>query len=277
LAGRLIDAGVGVIGFDVDAAKTRALNAGGTEFAAFAADVAARCRTVVVAVYDAAQVAGLLPDIANAKAPPLVICTTTCAPHEIEGIAEFAARSRLPFIEAPISGTSAELRAGTATMLVAGDAEIIEAATETLDILCPQRVNLGAIGNASRAKLAINLILQNNRAALAEGLVFAESLGLDGAGFLAAARRSAAYSKVMDSKGQKMLTRDFSPQSHLAQTLKDAEMILREAERHGLPLPMTAAQADLLRTTIALEGPDTDSAAVIEAIRAGRGRDEGQT
>ncbi|VIO68081.1 2-hydroxy-3-oxopropionate reductase [Bradyrhizobium ivorense] len=270
LAARLSDAGVGVIGYDIDAARKEGLSARGAEFAAFAADVAARCRTIVIAVYDAAQIMALLPDLANATAPPLLICTTTCAPDEITAIAEFAARSHLTFIEAPISGTSAEVRAGTATALVAGEPDTIEAAAETLDILCPWRVNVGAIGNASRTKLAINLILQSNRAALAEGIVFAESLGLDGLSFLASARHSAAYSAVMDSKGPKMLAQDFSPQSHIAQTLKDAELILREAGRQGLSLPMTSVQADLLRTTIALHGPACDSAAVIEAIRAGR-------
>lgn len=274
LSARLIDAGVGVIGFDVDAAKSDGLRASGAEFAAFAADVAVRCRTIVIAVYDAAQVKGLLPDLANGALPPLVICTTTCAPGEIKAIAEFAARANLGFIEAPISGTSAEVRTGTATALVAGDADIIASAATTLDILCPQRINVGAIGNASRTKLAINLILQINRAALAEGLALAEALGLDGAAFLAAARQSAAYSAVMDSKGPKMLARDFSPQSHIAQTLKDAELILQEAARHSLPLPLTSAQAELLRATIALKGPDSDSAAVIEAIRAGRDRDK---
>ncbi len=71
----------------------------------------------------------------------------------------------------------------------------------------------------------------------------------------------------MGTKGEKMLTRDFRPQSHISQTLKDAEMILEEAGRLGLLLPMTTTQAELLRAAIALEGPDSDSAAVIEAIR----------
>ena len=267
LSARLIDAGIGVIGFDVDAAKTDGLRVSGAEFAAFAAEVAARCRTIVIAVYDAAQVTGLLPDLANTEPPPLVICTTTCAPGEITAIAEFAARVRLAFIEAPLSGTSAEMRAGTATALVAGDCDVIASAAATLDILCPQRIHVGAIGNASRTKLAINLILQNNRAALAEGIAFAESLGLDGVSFLATGRQSAAYSRVMDSKGPKMLARDFLPQSHIAQTLKDAELILHKARQLGLHLAMTEAQTDLLRAAIALEGPDTDSSAVIEAIR----------
>jgi len=149
----------------------------------------------------------------------------------------------------------------------ASEAGAIASVSTLLDTLCPRRLRVGAIGDASRTKLAINLILQNNRAALAEGIAFAEALGLDGRAFLAAARYSAAYSRVMETKGEKMLARDFRPQSHISQTLKDAELILEEAMRLGLALPVTTAQADLLRAAIALEGPDSDSAAVIEAIR----------
>ena len=156
---------------------------------------------------------------------------------------------------------------GTATALLAGDDAAIDRAGRLVKILCPRALRVGAIGDASRAKLAINLILQNNRAALAEGVAFAERLGLDGHAFLAAARQSAAYSRVMDAKGEKMLTGDFRPQSHLAQTLKDAELIMTEAGRSGLNLPLTTAQAGLLRTAIRLVGPDRDSAAVIETIR----------
>jgi len=71
-----------------------------------------------------------------------------------------------------------------------------------------------------------------------------------------------------------MLAQDFAPQSHIAQTLKDAELILQEAGRLGLPLPLTSIQAELLRKAIALRGPDSDSDAVIEAIRAGREQDK---
>jgi 3-hydroxyisobutyrate dehydrogenase-like beta-hydroxyacid dehydrogenase len=46
----------------------------------------------------------------------------------------------------------------------------------------------------------------------------------------------------MDTKGRKMLTRDFSPQSHISQTLKDAELILAEAKRQNLWLPMSVAR-----------------------------------
>jgi 3-hydroxyisobutyrate dehydrogenase len=69
-----------------------------------------------------------------------------------------------------------------------------------------------------------------------------------------------------------MRLRDFTPQSHIAQTLKDAELILDEARRQGQSLPVTTVQAALLRTTIALLGGEVDSAAIVEAIRPSSGK-----
>jgi 3-hydroxyisobutyrate dehydrogenase-like beta-hydroxyacid dehydrogenase len=269
LSERLVDAKVPVIGFDIDAMGCERLKAIGGTIATSVGELAGQSRAVLIAVYDGQQVEALFGDIASGAGPmrPIVICTTTCASDEIARLARCAASADIALVEGPISGTSAELRAGTATALVAGETGVIDSVSALLDILCPRSLRVGVIGDASRTKLAINLVLQSNRAALAEGIAFAERLGLDGTAFLAAASESAAYSRVMETKGHKMLTRDYRPQSRISQTLKDAELILDEAGRRGLRLPMTATQTDLLRAAIALEGPDSDSAAVIEAIR----------
>jgi len=264
LATRLIDAGVAVIGFDIDPAKRSAF---GGETADSVELVAARCRIIVIAVFKASQVEALLGELRGAD---IIICTTTCAPDEITDIAGHTSALGLRLVEAPISGTSSELREGSAVALVAGRADAIDAVGPVLDILCPRQTRVARIGDAARTKLAINLILQNNRAALAEGLAFAESMGLDAVAFLRAARESAAYSHVMDTKGEKMLKRDFAPQSRIAQTLKDAELILEQALLHRQHLPMTLLQTSLLRVAITLAGPDADSAAIIEAIRPSR-------
>jgi 3-hydroxyisobutyrate dehydrogenase-like beta-hydroxyacid dehydrogenase len=269
LSERLIDADMPVSGFDIDAARCGKLKASGGVIATSVRELTGQCGIIVIAVYSGEQVEALFDEIDHDadSARPIVVCTTTCAPDEILRLSERATKAGIALLEAPISGTSAEVRAGAATALLAGEASVIVSADSLLNILCPRRRHVGNIGYASRTKLAINLILQTNRAALAEGIAFAEALGLDGHAFLAAARESAAYSRVMDAKGEKMLTRDFRPQSHISQTLKDAELILEEARRHDMVLPLTIVQADLLHTAIALEGPDSDSAAVIEAFR----------
>ena len=221
LAARLIGAGLPVAGFDIDSRRRAILKNQGGEVAASAAQVMARCQIIVVAVFNAAEVELLFDEFGRKPhlAGTVLICTTTCSPEDILRIAARAADAGLGFVEAPISGTSAETRDGSALALIAGEVAAIEAVQPVLNVICPQQMRLGEIGNAARTKLALNLILQNNRAALAEGLAFAESMGLDAAAFLATARRSAAYSRVMDSKGEKMLARDFAPQSHIAQTL----------------------------------------------------------
>jgi len=270
-AARLIEAGQAAVGFDIDRSRCDALKAMGGEVGGSVRNVGERCPTIVIAVYNAQQVEALLDELeGDGRNAPLLICTTTCAPDEIIAIAAHAARAGLAFVEAPVSGTSTEARDGTATALLAGEANAIEAAQSVLAILCPKRLYVRRIGDASRTKLAINLILQINRTALAEGIVFAESLGLDATAFLDAARQSAAYSSVMDIKGAKMLARDFTPQSRIAQSVKDSELILREAKERNLHLPMTSVQMALLRAAIALEGPDCDSAAIIAAIDRAR-------
>jgi 3-hydroxyisobutyrate dehydrogenase len=269
LAARLIGAGIPVTGFDIDSGRRAVLKDMGGDVAASAAQVMARCQTVIVAVFNAGQAERLFDELGRKPhlAGSVMVCTTTSAPENIVRIAKRATEAGLGFVEAPISGTSAELRDGAALALIAGRSDAIDAVQGVLNVICPQQMRLGRIGNAARTKLALNLILQNNRAALAEGIAFAESMGLDAAAFLATARRSPAYSRVMDGKGEKMLARDFVPQSHIAQTLKDSELILEEARQQEQHLPMTLIQTGLLRSAILLVGPEADSAAVIEAIR----------
>lgn len=269
-ADRLLAAGASIMGFDPENDRRDSLERNGGRPATLK-EVAQQCEVLVLAVFDGAQVESVFDVFERAAADRqlTVICTTTCEPDCVDRVAARAARAGIAFVEAPVSGTSRDVRAGEATALVSGAADVIERWAPLLTTLCPRIVPVGKIGDASRIKLAINLVLQSNRAALAEGLVFAETIGLDPSAFLTAVRASAAYSRVMDAKGEKMLQRDFRPQSRIAQTLKDAELILNEAQKHRLTLPMTSTQVTLLRQAIALKGGECDSAAVIAAIEPG--------
>ena len=110
-----------------------------------------------------------------------------------------------------------------------------------LDALFPRRFHIGEIGDGGRAKLAVNLILGLNRMALAEGLAFAERMGLDPKAFLAVAKGAASYSQVMETKGGKMMAREFAPEGRVQQTLKDVHMMLDQGEQLGQELPMLQA------------------------------------
>ncbi len=273
LAHRLVGAGFSVLGFDSNPDKAVVLP--GIEIAASADEICLRCSRIVLAVYDTAEVESVVLELETTAHRMIVLCTTTVEPRRIAFVAARAARYGITVVEAPISGTSAQIEAGKGMGLLAGPAEALGAVEDLLEAICPQRFRLGSPGNAAKAQLAINLVLQLNRAALAEGLVFAQRLGLRPEEFLEVLRNSPAASQVMAVKGEKMVRREYSPQSPVAHTLvaqnlKDAQFMIETAHRLGQNLPLMEVNAALLAAVIAQRGCEVDSAAVIEAIRASR-------
>lgn len=86
------------------------------------------------------------------------------------------------------------------------------------------------------------------RLALAEGLAFAERLGLDSAAFLEVARGSAAYSKIMDVKGERMVRRAFAPKGSARQTLKDVQLMREQARAVACLSPLWGTSGFIHRT-----------------------------
>jgi 2-hydroxy-3-oxopropionate reductase len=115
-------------------------------------------------------------------------------------------------------------------------------------------------------KLVVNLVLGLNRAVLAEGLSLARACGLDLAATLQVLRAGAAYSRVMDTKGHKMIAEEFQPQARLSQHLKDVRLILTEAERVGAVVPLSRLHRALLEEVEAGGWGEEDNSAVIRAF-----------
>lgn len=271
---RLLAAGHAVLAFDVDAAKLKAVTAHGCAAASSVAEITRACRKVVLCVFNTDQVeqtiegrGGILATLPPGAPPLVAVCTSTCDPDRIAALARRLPAGRVRFVEAPVSGTSDQTARGEALGLIGGDPAAAEEARDVLDAVCPRRHHLGAAGNGGRAKLAINLILGVTRAALAEGLVFAERLGLDPAAFLAVARESAAYSQVMDVKGGKMVKRDWEPHGKISQTLKDFMLMHEQAAAHGQKLPLAQTYLDLVQGCVAAGEGEWDNAAVMQEIR----------
>ena len=270
-AQRILAAKFEVIGFDLDRAKCAKLGEIGGRAAGSIEDVARRCGAIILAVFSTDQVADvidnhLVPALGDASGR-LVLCASTCDPDEIAAIGARAVAHGLRFLETPVSGTSEQVRRGEGVGLIGGDATIADDAAPILDALFASRFHIGRIGDGGRAKLAVNLILGLNRLALAEGLVFAERMGLDPAAFLPVAQGSAAYSQVMETKGPKMVRGDFSPEGRAKQTLKDAHLMLDQAERLGQVLSVLQVHADVLEACVRNGEAELDNSVVIKEIR----------
>jgi L-threonate 2-dehydrogenase len=270
-AKRMRAAGLELLGYDVDAKKLDAFVAIGGKAAASVAQIARQCRQVVLAVFNTEQVEqtvdALVAALPAANPPLIALCVSTCDPDRIAALVARTPAHKLRYVEAPVSGTSGQTEAGDALGLIGGDPAAADEAKAVLDAICPRRHHLGAAGNGGRAKLAINLILGVNRAALAEGLVFAQKLGLDPGAFLKVARESAAQSQVMDVKGPKMVSGDFSPQGFITQTRKDFLLMLVQAKAHGQGLPLAQTYVGIVDGCVAAGEGELDNSAVIEEIR----------
>ena len=268
LAGRLMAAGFGIKGYDIDPAKNARLAAKGGQVAASPADVA-DCDTIALAVFNTDQVEEVCEKalLLNARPGTIVLCTSTCDPDRIQALGARLNGTNIRFLETPVSGTSEQVRIGDGVGLIGGDPKTAEDAKAVLDALFPRRFHIGKAGDGGRAKLAVNLILGLNRMALAEGLTFAERMGLDPKAFLAVAQGSASQSQVMGTKGPKMLARDFAPEGRVKQTLKDVHMMLDQAEQLGQELPMLRVHCDVLESCVRAGEAERDNSIIVEEIR----------
>jgi 3-hydroxyisobutyrate dehydrogenase-like beta-hydroxyacid dehydrogenase len=203
----------------------------------------------------------------------IIVDTTTGDPQKMAAFgADLFARG-VGYLDAAISGSSADASRGEIIVMAGGRRETFDACEDLFATLARGWVHLGDWGSGNRMKLVTNLVLGLNRAALAEGLALAGAMGLDAETTLAILAQSAAYSRVMDSKGRKMISGDFTPQARLSQHLKDVRLILAEGDRHGRDLPLSVVHRQLLEKAQSAGFGDLDNSVIIRAFEE-RARDE---
>ena len=270
LAERMLARGLAVHGFDLDEARLVGLKELGGQSHASAASVAAACETIVLCLPDSAVVARVIDELAPAIGRrTLLIDATTGDPAHTEQLAARLGHRGIAYIDATIAGSSEQTRRGEAVVLIGGDLEHVERATPVLASWSDRRFHLGPSGSGSRMKLVVNLVLGLNRAVLAEGLALAEACGIDLALALEVLKATPARSAAMDTKGPKMIARDFAPQARLSQHLKDVRLIRELARQAGASVPLSETHARLLSQAVAMGLGDADNSAVLCVYSSG--------
>jgi 3-hydroxyisobutyrate dehydrogenase-like beta-hydroxyacid dehydrogenase len=270
IAERLLAGDFEIVGFDIDSARCKHFKQLGGKTASSSAEVAQQVGRVVLSLPDTnivKQVVEGPAGILEAKTPPkYIIDTTTGDPEETIALAQRLSERQIHFLDATISGSSRQVRDKEAVFMIGGENAAFETCMDIFQTLTEKVFYLGPSGNGSKAKLASNLILGLNRVALAEGLVFASKLGLEPETFLELLKATPAYSAVMDTKGKKMLTDDFTVESRIRQHHKDVSLILKYAEKAGQELPLSKVHLDALEKAIEAGDGDLDNAAIIREI-----------
>jgi len=261
IAERLDVAGYEVFGWDTDPARLEmATRVQPLDPVA----IAKRCDRIILSLPNSAVVELAIQGIERALQPDsIVIDTTTGSPAIVEQLAARLEENQVRFLDACIGGSSEDVRRHRAVVLCGGAAAAFELCRPIFEVIADRMFHLGRAGAGTRMKLAFNLVLGLNRGVLAEGLEFARKAGIRPEVALEVLKHGAAYSRVMDTKGQRMLDEDFAPQARLSQHLKDVRHILAEGGESGAVLPFSEVHARILQELDAAGLGDNDNSAVI--------------
>ena len=270
LVDRFKAAGFEVIGYDIDSSKiddgvTRGMVRGDS-----VRHVAESARRVVLSLPDSDVVDDVISgegNLLSALQPnDLIIDTTTTDPERAVKVASQINAKGAHFLDATILGSSKMVADGTALAMVGGDEGHHKAARDILDTFARKSFHMGPNGKGAEAKLVLNLVLGLNRLVMAEGLMLGRRAGIDLSTLLDVLKEGAAYSRQMDTKGNKMVDEEFSTEARLSQHLKDVGLILDMGMRLDTKLPISAPHADVLREGVSSGYGDADNSAVIKAL-----------
>ena len=266
LAKRLLGAGFEVSGYDLDAGRRDHHRRIGGRVARDAAEIVSSTRRVVLSLPTTDVVEKVLEEVRSELQPGQVIVdTTTGEPRRTAGLGSDLAGRGVDYLDATVSGSSEHARRGEVVVMVGGAKVVFDACQDIFASFARRSFHVGPWGSGATMKLVSNLVLGLNRAALAEGLAFAAAVGLEKNAALEILQASLAYSRIMDSKGAKMVEEDFTPQARLSQHLKDVRLMLEAAADTGITLPLTAAHRGLLEAAEAAGCGDLDNSAIIRA------------
>jgi 3-hydroxyisobutyrate dehydrogenase-like beta-hydroxyacid dehydrogenase len=227
------------------------------------------CERIIFCLYTSDLVPQVLDRMQSELRPgQIVIDTSTSDPQQTAALGKRLAERGVEYLEAPFSGSSEQARNHESTAIVAGNRAAFDACGDLWDCLAAKMFYVGPWGNAAKMKLVTNVVLGLNRAVLAEGLVFAKAIGLSGEQALQVLLDSPAYSRIMNAKGPKMVRGDFAPQARLAQHIKDVGLILAQAERGGVTLPLSTVHLELLERAEVAGLGELDNSAIIRIIEA---------
>ena len=197
LAENLLKSGFDVVGFDIAEEKRLYLEQLGGKAAFSPKDVARQTNRFILSLWNTDVVSEVIEGsdglLESGNMPTYIIDTTTGDPEQTEALAQRLLKQDIHFLDATISGSSQQIRKREGVFMVGGNRTAFDACRDLFAILSEKYSYVGPSGSGSKAKLASNVILGLNRLVLAEGLVFAEKLGLDLKTFLPLLKASSEY------------------------------------------------------------------------------------
>lgn len=244
----------------------------GAAVAPTAAEAASLADIVVSSLADDAAVLevylgkdGVVAGIGDAA---VAVETSTVDPETVVLVGDAVDAAGADFIDAPVSGSVSTVESGALTIMVGGDAAVLETARPVLDALAARVVHVGGRGAGSATKLAVNGLVHGLNVALSEAVVLAEMAGVD---------RSTAYEVFASGAGGAPFVHykrdayehpDDAPVAFsLDLVAKDLELITRLGDRVGAPMRQASVGLDIVRRAVDRGFGDRDLSAIAVYLR----------
>ena len=172
------------------------------------------------------------------------------------------------YLDAPVSGGEVGAKAATLTIMVGGPQAAFDRAKPLFELMGKNITLIGGNGDGQTCKVANQIIVALNIAAVSEALVFVSKAGADPAKVRQALMGGFASSRILEVHGERMIKRTFNPGFRIALHQKDLNLALQSARTLGVALPQTAGAAQLMNACAALGHDQSDHSALVQALEA---------
>ena len=247
----LVKAGYDLVVFDHDVKKMDEVAAEGAAKGSSTADVAGQCEVIITMLPNSPHVRAVClgeGGIAeSAKAGTIVIDMSSIDPVESKSIGAELSKKGIEMMDAPVSGGEPKAIDGTLSVMVGGSKENFDKYYDLLMTVAGSVVYVGELGSGNVAKLANQVVVALNIAAVSEALTLAVKNGVDPELVYQAIRGGLAGSTVLDAKAPMMMAHNFKPGFRIELHIKDLANALNAAHATSTSLPLTSQVMEIMQ------------------------------
>jgi 2-hydroxy-3-oxopropionate reductase len=247
----LIKAGYSLVVMDMNQAAVAEVVACGAQSASTPKEIAEQTDIIITMLPNSPQVKEVVLGengiIEGAKVGSVVIDMSSIAPLVSREVAAKLAEKGIDMLDAPVSGGEPKAIEGTLSVMVGGEKAIFDKCYDVMKAVAGSVVLTGSIGAGNITKLANQIVVALNIAAVSEALVLASKAGVEPELVFQAIRGGLAGSTVLDAKAPLMMDRKFNPGFRINLHIKDLANVLDTSHELGVPLPLTAAVMEMMQ------------------------------
>jgi len=277
MAKNLLKAGHQLIVHDVVRGSVDEVVANGAARGESSSDVASKSDIVITMLPDGpdveAAVLGPAGVLEGARKSCILVDMSSISPMVSQKIGAACAAKGVDFLDAPVSGGEPKAIDGTLAIMVGGEARVFETVKPILQAMGSSVLLTGPVGAGNVTKLANQIMVACNIAAMGEALVLATRAGLDPEVVFNAVKGGLAGSTVLNAKAPMVIGRNFKPGFRIRLHQKDLRNALLAGESMKVPLPLTSMVQQMLITLMNEGKGDLDHSAIVNYIEQGAGVD----